>query len=224
MDFDDLFDEVLNGDAYQLFEEQLELEQPLISKKEIQNFYSVDRNYINSKAFHDKFERLPVNRNVQQALYIQAGRLLNFVDGQEQERMLAINARTGEFLADNFDREGSIRGTEFQENEIKMICKCKDDIIVMHNHSLNGRPSAQDILTYLHEPRVKLSVICCHDGTVYGICGVNEKAEIAYNDLLKQAKLQTADNDEAKCLATTALYLMNDKSGIRDALFDVRRW
>lgn len=53
MDFDDLFDEVLNGDAYQLFEEQLELEQPLISKKEIQNFYSVDRGFINSKAFHD---------------------------------------------------------------------------------------------------------------------------------------------------------------------------
>lgn len=223
MDFDDLFDEVLNGDAYQLFEEQLELEQPLISKKEIQNFYSVDRGFINSKAFHDKFERLPVNRNVQQALYIQAGRLLNFVDGQEQERMLAINARTGEFLTDNFEREGSIRGTGFQDSEVKEINKCKDGIILMHNHSLNGRPSIQDILTNLHDPRVRLSVICCHDGTVYGICEVNPETEALYNHFLQQEKAQIMDNDKARCLATTKLYQVNDMLDKQHRLFDVRR-
>ena len=82
--------------------EQLELEQPIISKKSHFNAYSVEREYVNSKDYHDKFERMPVNRDVQQNLYLEAGRLLEFVDGQEEERMIAVNARTGDFLVDNF--------------------------------------------------------------------------------------------------------------------------
>jgi hypothetical protein len=66
-------------------EEQIELEQALISKKEHHNAFTVERNYINSKLYHDKFEKLPVNREVQQSLYNQAGRLLNKVDGQENK-------------------------------------------------------------------------------------------------------------------------------------------
>ena len=42
----------------------------IVSIKENKNYnaFSVEREYVNSKAFHDKFEQLPINRNVQQAL------------------------------------------------------------------------------------------------------------------------------------------------------------
>ena len=114
----------------------------MIHKKDKHNAYSVEREYINSKLYHDKFENFPVNKEVQQSLYKEAGRLLNFVDGQEQERMLVINARTGEFVVDNFDRECDMYKTGFNSEEYQKILDCPDNIIVMHNHSLNGCPSA----------------------------------------------------------------------------------
>lgn len=97
------------------------------------------------------------------------------------------------------------------------------NIVLMHNHSLNGRPSAQDIMTYLHEERVKLSLIICHDGTIYGIYGVHSKFPQLYEDYLNQSKNQTANIDEAKRLATTKLYQLNEKLSNRHQLFDIRR-
>lgn len=41
-------------------------------------------------------EKLPLSKPVIESLYKETGRLLEAVDGQEQEHMLAINARTGE--------------------------------------------------------------------------------------------------------------------------------
>lgn len=236
MDLDDVFDEercndCRNDETYikqladrlNIIMEQLELEQPIISKKSHFNAYSVERDFVNSKEYHDKFERLPVNRDVQQRLYIEAGRLLNFVDGQEEERMLAINARTGEFLIDNFDREGNIKGTGFTADEAMVLDECRDGIILLHNHSLNGRPSAQDMLTYLCEERVKISLILCHDGTVYGIYGVSPKFPDIYNDYLMQEKQKTDNMDEAKRLATTQMYVLNEKLGNRHKLFIIEK-
>lgn len=145
----------------------------------------------------------------QQKLYVQAGRLLEFVDGQE-ERMLAVNARTGEFLVDNFDREGSIKVTGFNSDEAKVLDNCKDGIILIHNHSLNGRPFAQDMLTYLNEERVKVSLVLCHDGTMYGIYGVSPKFPTVYDDYLEQAKQKTDDLDE-----TSAPYTDNENPFVR---------
>jgi hypothetical protein len=205
------------------YSEQLDVEQSIISKKTRFNAYSVERDYVNSKEYHDKFERLPVNRDVQQKLYTEAGRLLEFVDGQEEERLLAVNARTGDFLVDNFDRQGSIKGTGFTVEEASVLDSCRDGIILMHNHSLNGRPSAQDMLTYLSEEKVKISLILCHDGTVYGIYGVNLKFPSIYAEYLEWEKQKTDDLDEAKRLATTQLYLLNEKLGNRHKLFIVEK-
>ncbi|MDO5148982.1 MAG: hypothetical protein ACI4KB_08905 [Oscillospiraceae bacterium] len=203
--------------------EQLDAEQPLISKKESRNAYSVERNYVNSKAYHDKFESLPVNKDVQQSLYIQAGRLLEFVDGQEQERLIAVNARTGEFIVDNFNREGSIRGTGFNEVEAEKLLKCKDSIVLLHNHSLNGRPSAQDLITYLNEDIVRISLIICHDGTVYGIYEVKPEFKIYYEKILDFERQRTSDIDEAKRMAATMMYQLNEKLGDRHKLFMIKK-
>lgn len=203
--------------------EQLDVEQPLISKKEIKNAYSVERNYVNSKAYHDKFEALPVNKDVQQSLYIQSGRLLEFVDGQEQERLIAVNARTGELIIDIFNREGSIRGTGFNEYEAESIMKCNDNIVLLHNHSLNGRPSAQDLITYFNEEKVKISLIICHDGVVYGIYEVKSEFVTYYHKVLEFEKQRTSNMDEAKRMATTVLYQLNDKLSDRHKLFLVKK-
>ena len=92
-------------------------EQALISKKNSHNSFSVEREYINSKEFHDKFEKLPLSKDVQESVYRETGRLFDFVDGQEEERGIAINARTGELLIDNFKRKGYTNKTGFNEKE-----------------------------------------------------------------------------------------------------------
>lgn len=223
MKLDSLWNENI-FDELALTTEQLDLEQALIHKKDKHNAYSVERAYINSKLYHDKFENFPVNKEVQQSLYREAGRLLNFVDGQEQERMLVINARTGAFVVDNFDRDGDMYKTGFNGEEYQKILDCPDNIIVMHNHSLNGRPSAQDLISYLKEEKVKLSLILCHDGSVYGIFDVQPEVEAIYEMYLNEVKTKTASVEEAKRLATTKLYILNDKLGKKQKLFDVRRF
>ena len=143
-------------------------------------------------------------------------------NGQE-ERMLAVNARTGELIVDNFNRKGSIKGTGFNPDEVKELDKCKDGIILIHNHSLNGRPSAQDMIAYLNEERVKISLVLCHDGTMYGIYAVSPKLPYIYNNYLEQAKQKTDNFDEAKRLATTKLYLLNERLGNRHKLFILKK-
>ena len=51
------------------YDKGIRVEQALISKKQRGNAFSVERDYVNSYAFRRKFERLPVNRDVQQVLY-----------------------------------------------------------------------------------------------------------------------------------------------------------
>lgn len=219
-------DSVLNetiSDELALTTEQLDSEQALIHKKDKHNAYSVERAYINSKQYHDMFEKFPVSKEVQHSLYKEAGRLLNYVDGQEQERMLVINARTGEFIVDNFDRDGDMYKTGFNALEYQKILDCPDNIIVMHNHSLNGRPSAQDLITYLKEEKVKLSLILCHDGSIYGIFDVQPEVEGIYEMYLEEAKKRVTSVEEAKRLATTNMYILNEKLGKKHKIFDVRR-
>ena len=65
MKLDSLLNENIS-DELALTTEQLDLEQALIHKKNKHNAYSVERAYINSKSYHDKFESFPVNKEVQQ--------------------------------------------------------------------------------------------------------------------------------------------------------------
>lgn len=206
-----------------LRQNQIRMEQALISKKQSRNAFSVERNFINSKEYHDKFEKLPVNRDVQQSIYTQTGRLLDAVDGKEEEHLIAINARTGKLLADNLSREGNIKSTGFNKDEIKKVNECKDNIVLIHNHSLNGRPSAKDILTYLQEKQIRLSIIACHDGTLYGIYDVSPKFKTAYKMVLNGEKEKTSNLDEAKRLTTTKLYQINDKLSEKHKLFIIKK-
>lgn len=203
--------------------QRYESEQSLISKKKNRNGFSVDRDYINSKEYHDKFEKLPVNSNVQESLYKEAGRLLEYLDRVDEERLIAINARTGEFIVDNFARTGNSKSTGFTLEEYNKTQECPNMIILMHNHSRNGRPSAADLLSYLNNEKVKLSLIICHDGDIFVIYGVKEKFKSIYNDFLEESKKYTSNLEEAKILTLTKIYNINNEISDKDKIFDVRK-
>lgn len=231
MDLDDILDderaeENNDGDQDLWLQVEFDHERSLISEKTTHNVFSVERNYVNSKEYHDKFEKLLVSKQLQEALYMQAGRLLEFVDSLSeekmgQERLVAVNFRTGAFIVDNFDRDGDINRTTFIGEELKLVNECPDSIALIHNHSKSDIPSAQDLLSYLHNEKVKLSLIACHNGDVYAIYGVKPVFEERYNDLLKQAKLKTTKSEIAKRQATTEIYLLNNDLSERHKFFNV---
>ena len=208
MYFDDDKNDALNSNLSIQRDERLEFKQALLSKKKekYETIYSVNREYINSPEFHAKFEKISTNKNVQEALYKQSGRLLEFIDNLEdskqfQERLLAIDAKTGELIVDNFSRDGEIYRTGFTIEEHQKIEDCPNQIIYLHNHSLNGSPSAQDILTCLHNDKAYMSVIVCHNGDVYTISDVKPEFEKQYEKFLEMRKQYTNDIVEARCNA-----------------------
>lgn len=230
------WDEILNSnknDALNLNNtinrnELLEFRQALISKKKdkFNTEYSVDRKYVNSSEYQAKFEKIPVNKNVQIALYKQAGRLLEFVDGLEpekqfQERLLAIDAKTGEFIVDNFDRNGSETRTGFNDNEYQKIEENPNQIILVHNHSSNGRPSPQDLLTCLHNDKIAMSVIVCHNGNIYTISDVKPKFETVYNELVVANKL--IGRHDAEGYALTEICEQNKGASDKRKFFNLKQ-
>lgn len=226
---DDLLYENLpiqDEETLDLIHNEFDQEQALISKKNTNYVFSIEREYVNSKSFHDKFEQLPLSKYVQEKLYKETGRLLDFVDGLdeekiEQERMTAIDFRTGERIVDNFKREGSTYKTGFTSEEMEKILQCTNSIIVIHNHSHNGRPSGKDLLTYLHENKIKLSIIACHNGDLYAIYWVKEEFETLYNRRIEERKISLSNIDEIKRLAMTDMYRLNEQLSEKDKFFKV---
>ena len=168
-----------------------------------------------------KLAGLPLNEGVKQAIRKQIDRL-RMAMAEQKEHMVAVNARTGEFLADNFEQAGYFRGTGFTAKEYKKIEQCTDSVVLISSRIANERPTAQDLYLYLKNERLRLYVIICSDGTLYGIYNVSEAFEAVYKEQLDKAKAETGDVDEVNRLVSEAMYALND--GMEKRLFDVRRF
>jgi hypothetical protein len=196
----------------------MEQEQALISKKGINNGFSVNRKVVNSKLYHDKFAKLKFAKAVTEALYHEAGRLLEKADGNEFEYMIAIDARNGRLVVDNFSRQGLPTRTGFSEEEYQRILDNGSEIIILHNHSYNRMPSGKDIVSFSKNEQIKCSIVLCHDGEVYAIGGAkNNVADIYYTNYNNFKR--TYDDMMAKVLATAVLYETNNSLH----LFDIER-
>ena len=137
------------------------------------------------------------------------------LDGKDEEHMVAISSRTGRLIVDNLNRKGISRHTYFSEEEYNKIQNTLDSIILIHNHSLNGRPSARDLISYALDDKVRLSIIACHNGTIYAIYKATKNMENIYLDLYNLEKERWNDSELAKIHATSNLYLLNDKLGTK---------
>ena len=199
--------------------EQIYSEQAtLISKKKNAGPWRVDGKYINTKAYHDKFDKLNVSSTVRESVYKETVRLMDMVDGIEDEHMIAINSRTGKTLTDNLRRKGNATRTSFTMEEYAKIEECSEKIILIHNHSHNVRPSGTDIVTVAKNDKISMSIVACYDGVVYIIKSAKKDVariyEKIYNDLRK-----VYDVDTAKAFATNKLYLENEEH----RLFEIER-
>jgi len=180
-----------------------------IIKKDTQNAYSVNREVVNSKAYHDKFEGLTEHKAANESLYQQAKRLLEDRDGTDSERLILIDSKTGELILDNFSyATNSALKTGITEEQYRLANSREGGFIILHNHPASTRPSETDILTLWKETKAKASVVVGHDGAVYCISDVNREKGLdkIYRNVYNNYKELGYDTDNAKRRATDALY------------------
>ena len=155
---------------------------------------------VNTKAYHDAFEEMPVSRSAAQAAYEQAGRILRATNGTEFEHMAAVNARTGKLVADNLGRAPMRARTGFRDDEIAKVKACREGVVLIHNHPASKPPSYQDVHTAALYSAIVASIVLGHDGSVWW--GSVSDAELAdklvahYNEL----KDDLGDYAEVKAL------------------------
>ena len=182
-----------------------------ISAKQNSNAYSVDRNLVNSKAYHDKFEDLTPHKAANESIYQQSKRLLEHRDGHFEESLIVIDSRTGKVITDNFDNTGTKYKTGLTEEQYKLVQEQKSNFIMMHNHPDSVRPSGTDIITLWKEKRADASVIVGHDGTIFMLSEINRKIPIdkIYNEAYNEFIEKGFPKEFAAIKATDKLYETN---------------
>lgn len=181
------------------------------AKKGDKNDFSVNYKKVNTKEYHDKFRRLPLPKPVQEQLYIQTGRMLQELDGTAYERLVALDAGTGDLVADTYSHELVELKATFDDDERKLIHNHKNGVVLLHNHPGDSPPSFVDIRSVLTNENVFGSLVSGHGGTVYYIEPIKlQDLEERYNILLEIAKQLTTEAEEAQSIALMHLEEENE--------------
>lgn len=159
---------ILTADVVWVDEEKylLQNETTKITQKDLKNNLTVDRDLVNSKSFHDKFERMNLRKSVKEMLYQTSLEMLEHRDGTNSEDIAAIDIRIGNRLFFNMSTIDESKVNPTLE-EYKLIENNDDKVILIHNHPLSGRPSWADIKTLqLGKKYIDRSIIIGHKGNV----------------------------------------------------------
>lgn len=184
----------------------------IITTKETQNGFSVNRKLVNSYDYHRKFDNITTHKAANESIYQQSKRILENQDGTEYERMVVVDYRTGSVVADNIESTVNNKlKTGFTEEQYQKVINHKGNTVIIHNHPGSTRPSGKDILTLWEEKNVYASVVVGHDGTVFIISNINRKLPLdkIYEEAYNKAKESGLSNEFAKIKATNALYRAN---------------
>ncbi|MCZ9642009.1 MULTISPECIES: hypothetical protein [Lactobacillus] len=153
--------------AYWVDEDKLALanETTKIKEPADKNIYTVNRELINSKLYHDKFEKLAYPKAVRESLYQEAMKILNERNNTPYESLVALDSRTGKLVVKNNTTHTPFK-SGLAHNQTKKFYSYTKPMILMHNHPRNSRPSLTDLLTASFS-NVDSAMIIGHNGIVY---------------------------------------------------------
>lgn len=148
----------------------------------VKNSYVVNE-IVNTKAYHDKFEKLPFPKEVREALYNYSLEILNQRNGTAIETAYAIDARTGSFIISSSTEV--VFKSSFSKSEFEKINSNLNSVIFIHNHLNGGRISYGDLCVLYKNKKCCSIMAIGHNGDVY-VCVKNDKInfseiEIFYN-------------------------------------------
>lgn len=126
---------------------------------------AVNRSLVNTKAYHDKFDKVQIGKKARESAYQTAMKMLEHRDGTDCEDIAAINLRTGEIIA--FNTSATKPGKSgFTEDEYRRIVDSKAEILIVHNHPNSSRLSYKDLKTMFQFDFVKMEMAVCHNGDI----------------------------------------------------------
>ena len=152
--------------ADQYSKEHFAAEERLVALSPHNNAFSVS-SVVNTKEYHDAFERMPLAKPVREGAYRQAGRILQAADGTDYEYMAAIDTRDGRLVVDNLAREPSRKKTGFTLVELGLIKRNQNQVVILHNHPSSTPPSYADLLTAAQNHLIYASIVAGHDGCIW---------------------------------------------------------
>lgn len=142
------------------------LERGITNKKYFDSSAKVDIEYINSKEFKDKFEKISDNPDLNEEIYKNAKAMLVHRSGTAIEDMYLIDSISGKTIA---KQTSCITPYEVQYTEkMNDIIKASKEysIISIHNHGTNIPPSGSDFISCGYR-KDKFGLVVCHDGSLY---------------------------------------------------------
>lgn len=142
----------------------------------------VNKGYIESGQYRNKFDSVADNKEVSRVLYAKAKEMLLHRSGTMLEDMYWIDGKTGEVIACALNEQTECEIT-YTEAILKAIAG-RSNIIAMHNHPHSMPPSAEDFNSAFSHG-YSLGLVLCHDSTVYAYCSnqrIPEKLHALYSD------------------------------------------
>ena len=180
-----------------------------ITKKDNNNSYSVNRDLVNSKKYHDKFEHLTEHKSANESAYQEAMKMLEHRDGTGYEDIVALDAKTGSIVVKNTSSfmDGK---TGFTKEQYDEYLSYDGDIILLHNHPNSSRQSFADISTIFNNDKVAISIAVGHDGSVNIITNPDRKYDVdtLWNELYNKYKQEYKNSSVAKIYALDDIYEM----------------
>lgn len=142
----------------------------------------VNKTYIDSGEYRNKFDKISDNKDVSRVLYSKAKEMLNHRSGTKIEDMYWINGKTGEIIASALDEknESSVLYTE----AINKAISGKANLIAMHTHPQSMPPSDADFNS-VFKYRYSKALVLCHNGKIFQYTS-NEPINGALYDLYVQ--------------------------------------
>lgn len=153
--------------AYWLDEDKNNLvnETSKIKKTSEHNIFTVNRQLVNSKKYHDKFDQLNYPKPVKEGAYQVAMKILSERNNTPYESVAVIDNRTGKLIVENNTTHTKYK-SGFTHEQKKIFDKYPHKMVMLHNHPQSSRPSITDLVTATL-PKIDSAIIVGHDGSLY---------------------------------------------------------
>ena len=126
----------------------------------------VNKSYIESGDFRRKFDSVVDDTKIARILYDFAKEMLFHRSGTQTEDMYWIDGDTGEVVAKVIDQSVDIKHKIIYTDAVKNAIKDHPNLITLHTHPSSMPPSPDDFNTCFQKGYV-ISLVICHDGTIY---------------------------------------------------------
>ena len=126
----------------------------------------VNKAYIESGAYRRKFDSVVDDQKIARVLYEKAKEMLYHRSGTRVEDMYWIDGDTGDVIAKIIDQPSDITQHVIYTDAVRKAIERYDNIITLHNHPASMPPSPDDFNSYFQK-KYNISLVLCHDGTIF---------------------------------------------------------